>query len=295
MKLLILNGTKAKETTTIHFIEEAKKKFSSVLSISLEKIRVECVEGETKLMYKNTDLTTFDVCLPRFFAEDFVFANIVLDLLAEQNRIFVPSNAESFHISNHKYYTIKLLASSGINVPTSSLSVSAEPTLKMAKEVGYPCVVKLLSGFGGKGVMLAKDEKELKPLLDTLNLFKEFISTQEFFENQISDLRCLVIGDKVIGIERTAAEGEWRSNVSKGGEAKVIDLSDEAKEIAVDAATVLGLKICAVDLMKTPKGYVVVEVNFTPGTMVKFFEKKLAKKFIDYLYKEAEKRKRIGN
>jgi ribosomal protein S6--L-glutamate ligase len=162
----------------------------------------------------------------------------------------------------------------------------------MAKEVGYPCVVKLLSGFGGKGVMLAKDEEELKPLLDTLKLFKEFISTQEFFSNQKSDLRCLVIGNQVIGIERTAAEGEWRSNVSKGGEARVIQLEEQAKEIAIDAATVLGVKISAVDLMKTPKGYAVVEVNFTPGTMVKFFEKRLAKKFIDYLHKEGMKLKR---
>ncbi len=291
MKLLILTGKKSKEEAIKHFIEAAKTRFDSVLSVSLDKIKIECVDGETKLMFKTTDLTKFDVCLPRFFAEDFVFADIILDVLDSSN-VFVPANAESYQITNNKYYTVKILSNAGINVPVSSLSLSEEPALRMSKEVGYPCVVKLLSGFGGKGVMLAKDEEELKPLLDTLKLFKEFISTQEFFPNQPKDLRCLVVGEKVIGIERTAREGEWRSNVSKGGEATVVTVPEEAKKIAIETAEILGLNICAVDLMKNNQGeYVVVEVNFTPGTMVKYFNKELAKKFVEYLYKKGKQEK----
>ncbi|MBN2127145.1 MAG: RimK family alpha-L-glutamate ligase [Candidatus Diapherotrites archaeon] len=292
MKLLILTGRKSKEEAIKHFIEAAKEKFDSVLSVSLDKIRIECIEGKTKLMFKSTDLTSFDVCLPRFFSNDFAFADIILDILDASN-VFVPANAESYQITNNKYYTVKILSNAGIKVPISSLSLSEEPTLRMGKQVGYPCVVKLLSGFGGKGVMLAKDETELTPLLDTLKLFKEFISTQEFFANQAKDLRCLVVGEKVIGIERIAKEGEWRSNVSKGGEANVIDLSDEAKEISIESAKILGLNICAVDLMKNKKNeYVVVEVNFTPGTMIKYFDKELAKKFVEFIYEKGKEYKK---
>jgi ribosomal protein S6--L-glutamate ligase len=293
MKLLILTGKKSKEEAIKHFIEAAKKKFDSVLSVSLDKIKIECINGKTKVFFKNKDLTEFDVCLPRFFSEDFVFADIILDIL-DSSKLFVPANAESYQITNNKYYTIKMLSNSGINVPISSLSLSEEPTLKMSKQVGYPCVVKLLSGFGGKGVMLVKDETELKPLLDTLKLFKEFISTQEFFSNQTKDLRCLVVGEKVIGIERTAKKGEWRSNVSKGGEAIVIEVSKEAKEIAIETAQILGLNICAVDLMKDNENkFVVVEVNFTPGTMIKYFNKEIAEKFVEYLYEKGKEYKKI--
>jgi glutathione synthase/RimK-type ligase-like ATP-grasp enzyme len=204
MKLLIITGSNAKEEATYHFIEESKKLFESTLVAPLEKIRAEYNGKKTNVYFKNTDLSKYDACLPRLFPGDSLFAGIVLDAL-EKNGVYLPATAQSFNIANHKYYTVKVLAEAGINVPTSALSVTAEPALRMSKTVGYPLVVKLITGFGGKGVMLAKEENDFKPLMDTLKLFNEFISIQEFFKGHTSDTRCIVLGKEVIGIKRTSS------------------------------------------------------------------------------------------
>ncbi|MCR4369292.1 MAG: RimK family alpha-L-glutamate ligase, partial [archaeon] len=278
MNICIISGASGNDVKPL-IIGEAQKKFDSTLFVPLNKIRIECREGGTKIYYKNSDLGEFDVVWVRAFGEDFVLAEMVLDIL-ENSGAYVQSSAEAFQVCNHKFYTIKVVSSIGVPVPDSAITVAPEVAAKIVKRTGFPAVVKLLSGFGGRGVMLVNSEAEFKPILETLRVFDEFISTQEFVPSEATDYRALVIGDNVVGIRRKGGEGEWRANVSIGGSAEFVELSEDTRQMALSAAKLLGADICSVDFLLTKESQKLVEINFTPGMIPKFFGNKITKLLI---------------
>ncbi len=292
MKLCILSGYSGDDVKPL-IIEEAQKKFDTVLFVHLNKVRVVCRNGVTKIMYKNKDLSEFDVVWLRAFGEDFVLAELLLDIL-ESSNTYVQSSAEAFQVCNHKFYTVKVASSIGIPTPDSSLSVSPSVAEKIVKRSGFPTVVKLLSGFGGKGVMLINSEEEFKPILETLQVFKEFISTQEYVKADATDYRALVVGKEVVGIRRVGAKGDWRANVSTGGKAEFVELDENIVKMALSAAELLGADVCSVDFLLTKNGPLLVEINFTPGMIQKYFGNKIAEKIVNFLYSKALKRKKLG-
>ena len=160
MKFLLIEGIHSTEDVRLLILEEAKKYFDTVLSVPLSKLKIECIRGENKVYYKNTLLNEFDVAFIRVFAEDFAFAQLVLYSLKSCK--VIPHCLEAFSITNNKYHTTKLVSELDINIPTTSLTTTPEATMQIVKKIGYPAVVKLLSGFGGKGVMLINSDKELK-------------------------------------------------------------------------------------------------------------------------------------
>lgn len=292
MKFLLINGSKAKQETAQLVINEAKKYFDTVLSLPLNKIRIECVDGKTRLLYKDTDLRKFDVCYPRFFAEDFLFGQIVLDILWS-SRTYLPNCPESFEVANNKYMTVQLLSEIDVPLPATALSVSQKSAMEISEKLGFPIVVKLISGFGGKGVMRMQSMQEFKPVLDTLVVFEEFLCTQEFVDGQGKDLRCYVIGDDVLAVRRYAAAGEWRSNISRGGRAELTSLPKQYKEIVLKSAKVLGMELATVDIVETKHGPRVIEANFCPGLILRFFGRKFVKAFVKFFYKKAKERETI--
>jgi len=292
MRLLIISGSKSLGKANQYFVAEGKKLFNTVLLVPLKSIRVELDGGKPKIYYKNTDLTKFDACLPRLFAEDFVFGEIVLDIL-QNAKVYMPTTPEAYQLSNHKYYMSKALSEIKAPIPDSALCVGTVPALKIAEKMGFPIVVKMLSGFGGKGVMFASSKKEFTPILDTLQVFKEFILLQKYVEGGNEDLRCYVVGKEIHSIRRVSEEGDLRSNVSRGGRPRLMAFPEEYRNIVLNSATIAGAELCAVDLINSDEGALVVEVNFTPGIMVKYFGPKFAKIFLKYIHKRAKEIKKI--
>ncbi|PIN84745.1 MAG: hypothetical protein COV47_05755 [Candidatus Diapherotrites archaeon CG11_big_fil_rev_8_21_14_0_20_37_9] len=293
MNICILSGGSGDDVRTL-IIEEAKKKFDSVLYVHLSKIRILCREDGPKIFYKNKDLSDFDIVWVRAFGEDFVLAELVLDVL-ENSDTYVQSTAEAFQVCSHKFYTVKLAGAIGIPVPDSSLMITPEVATKIVKRTGFPAVVKLLSGFGGKGVMLINSEEEFKPILETLRVFDEFISAQEYLPAEATDYRALVVGKEVIGIRRKGGTGEWRANVSTGGSAEFIELDENIQKMALSAAELLGADICSVDFLMTKEGSKMVEINFTPGMIKKFFGNKIADKLLSFMKNKLEKMQNENN
>jgi ribosomal protein S6--L-glutamate ligase len=290
MKFLYIGGSNERQEVKQMILEEAHKFFDTVLFAPLKKIRIECVNGKNKLTFKGTDLTSFDACYARLFSKDLMFGEIVLDIL-NQSDVFVPLTPEGFQVTNHKYFTVKVLSRENIPVPLSSLAIKPQTAIDMSHKIGYPIIIKLLSGFGGRGVMIANSESEFRPVLDTLKVFKEFISTQEFIKSDNYDIRCLVFGEEVYGIKRISREGEWRTNVSRGGKAELIELSSAMKEDALKVSAILGLGVCAVDFIEANGKYKLIEVNFAPGLMPDFFGSKFANILMRYLYKKTRELK----
>ena len=146
MKFCLVSVERAKQEIKKVILEEAQKLFDSVLYAPMEKIRIECVEGKTKVMFKEIDLSKFDVVYVRIFGDDFVFGEILLDALNSLG-VYTPNPAEAFPVCNHKYYTVKQVSRISVPAPKSSLSVSPEMSLHLANRIGFPAVVKLLSAL----------------------------------------------------------------------------------------------------------------------------------------------------
>lgn len=278
MKFCLVSGSKGEDVKQ-HFLRAAKKHFSTVTYAPLDKISI---DGGVKAIYRGTDLATYDAVYVRAFNDDFLRAEVLLSVL-ERTDVYLPVSLDGYQLTNHKFHSIARAARIGIPVPDSSLAVTPESSLRINKEIGFPVVLKLLRGFGGKGVMLLRSEAELKPVLDTLQVFNEFPSGQKYLESGGRDIRAIVIGDETIGIRRQSTGNEWRANVSSGGSAERIDLPDSVSEMARNVASLFGLDICAVDFIESADEAYMIEVNFTPGIMAGFFGSELAEKMMAYV------------
>ncbi len=288
--LLIIISRKAKHSTVTALIEEAKKKFESVACVPVDKIQIQTSDQGVGLFYKGKNLLAFDVIYPRVSSVDFLLAEPILKAL-ESAKAYVPVSLRAFQVTNHKYFTSQVLSNNNVPGVVSTLFISSRRAEMAVSETGYPFVMKLISGFAGKGVVLVREREQMESILDTVTLFEEFISTQKFIKGKKFDVRCYVIGDLVLAVKRNSKKGDWRSNISRGGSAHLMNASPELIAIAQKSAKLLGLDICAVDLMLNKNKWVVIEVNFMPGPFMKFlgltvihewvrlmFEKSLAKR-----------------
>ncbi len=177
---------------------------------------------------------------------------------------------ESYAIkrSRDKLLSLQMLADKGIEMPLTGFASSPENTRDLIKQVGgAPLVVKLLEGTQGVGVVLAETNKAAESVINAFKSLKANILVQEFIkEAQGSDIRCFVIDGKVVGsMMRTAAEGEFRANIHRGGTASAIKVTAEERKMAIASAKIMGLKVSGVDIIRSSSGPKVLEVNSSPG------------------------------
>ena len=170
--------------------------------------------------------------------------------------------------SRDKLRSLQLLSRRGIGLPVTTFAHSPDDIKELIKEVGgAPLVIKLLEGTQGIGVVLAETQKAAESVIEAFMGLDANILVQEFIKEAGGvDLRCLVVGGKVIAaMKRTAQEGEFRSNLHRGGTASLVKLTPEERSTASRAAKILGLNVCGVDLLRSNHGPVVMEVNSSPG------------------------------
>ncbi|MEM0360344.1 MAG: RimK family alpha-L-glutamate ligase [Candidatus Diapherotrites archaeon] len=275
-------------------IEEAQKAFENVLFVPINRLMIAEEKGESKILFKGINLLDFDACYPRFGSRDYFMGEAVLKIL-DNSKIYTPVSLKGFQLSNHKYYSIKKLAEEGLPTLLTSLSSSPEVVKKIASEFDFPLVLKLISGFAGKGVMLVNNDGQLKSILDTVHLFEEYIATQTYAKSKATDIRCYVFGEKVLTVKRTGAKGDWRANISRGGKAEIIPENKKMSEIAVKASKILGFDICSIDFIQTkllPEGFAIIEANFQPGPFRKFLGNTVPKEMMEFIRQKVDKAKK---
>src|SRR3989338_447839 len=202
----------------VYLIDAAQKIFSKVLAVPLDGVSFTIKNSDIQMKYRNTDLFSFDVLFPRFFSEDLPLMEALSSIAGSRfPNIYLPIDEDSFSITSHKFYTMKILAEAGLPIPQSVFTVAHRDAFVGAEELGYPVVVKLSSRTGGKGVLRASSPSDLVPILDTLELFERDLSLQSFIKNPGEDVRVLVIGDETYSYKRIGPPGEWRSNIHGGG------------------------------------------------------------------------------
>jgi len=237
-------------------------------------------------------LPHFDAVIPRIGASNTFYGTAVLRHF-ETMGIYTLNESISISRSRDKFRALQLLARKGIPMPLTSFAQSPDDTEDLIRMVGgAPLVIKLLEGTQGKGVVLADSHQSA---VSIINAFKEMhanILVQEFIqESHGTDIRCLVIGDKVVAaIKRQAKEGEFRANVHQGGKAMKVKLSPKERAIAIASAKAMGLKVAGVDIIRSENGPLVLEINSSPGleAIEKTTQINIANKIIQYIEKNAK-------
>ncbi|WP_447637052.1 30S ribosomal protein S6--L-glutamate ligase [Flavobacterium microcysteis] len=212
-------------------------------------------------------LSDFDAVIPRI-RPSITFYGCALTRQFEAMKVFCLNSASAITQSRDKLYSLQLLLNHGVDIPTTGFANSPLDTDDLIKMVGgSPLIVKLLEGTQGKGVVLAETKKAAESVINAFKSLNANILVQEFIkEANGKDIRCFVIDGKVVAaIQREALPGEFRANIHLGGTASVIKVTSEEKRIAIKAAKAMNLKVAGVDIIRSSKGPLLLEVNSSPG------------------------------
>ena len=212
-------------------------------------------------------LNDFDAIIPRI-RPSITFYGCALTRQFEALKVYCLNSASAITQSRDKLYSLQLLLNHGVDIPTTGFANSPLDTNDLIKMVGGPpLIVKLLEGTQGKGVVLAETKKAAESVINAFKSLNANILVQEFIkEANGKDIRCFVIDGKVVAaIQREAMPGEFRANIHLGGTASVIKVTAEEKRIAIKAAKAMDLKVAGVDIIRSSKGPLLLEVNSSPG------------------------------
>jgi ribosomal protein S6--L-glutamate ligase len=225
------------------------------------------VPGASKLLYRGAEVQNLTAVLPRIGASITSYGIAVVNHF-ETMGVPVLNTSRAISRSRDKLRCLQLLAQADVDVPRTVMATRGAATARLVEEVGgLPCIIKLLRGTQGVGVMIANTQAEAQTILQTFWGLGQDVCLQEFVaESKGKDVRALVVGDQVVGaMRRRARKGEFRSNIHRGGEGKPIRLERAYVETAVTAARLIGLEICGVDMLEGSDGPRVMELNSSPG------------------------------
>ncbi len=236
-------------------------------------------------------LEDFDAIIPRIGASRTFYGTAVVRQF-EVMGVFPTNESQAISRSRDKLRCLQILAREGVGLPVTGFAHATQDIDGLIETVGgAPLVIKLLEGTQGIGVVLAETYQAAKSVIEAFRGLDANILVQEYIkEAQGADLRCFVIGGKVIAaMKRQGAEGEFRSNLHRGGKATKIKLTPEERSTAIRAAKAMGLRVAGVDLLRSNHGPVVMEVNSSPGLegIEKVTEIDVAGKIIEYIAKNA--------
>lgn len=269
MKIGILSRN-SKLYSTKRLVEAAKERGHEPRVIDVLRCYMDITSSRPRVYYKNKgkkEQLQFDAVIPRIGASITSYGTAVLRQF-EVGNVYSVNESIAITRSRDKLRAHQLLARKHVGMPITGYANRADATEDLIEFVGgAPLVVKVLSSTQGKGVLLAETDKAAESLINAFrDLDTEFL-VQEFIKDAGgSDIRCFVIGGKVIAaMQRTAKEGEFRSNLHMGGSAKLIRLTPEERALAVKAAKVMGLDVAGVDIIRSGHGPLVLEVNSSPG------------------------------
>ena len=266
MRIAILSRNSSLYSTS-RLVEACKERDHTVEVLNTLKCYMDIVAHRPSVHYRGKELEPFDAVIPRIGASVTFYGAAVLRQF-EMMGSYSLNESVAITRSRDKLRSMQILARDGIGLPLTGFANSPDDTRDLIKLVGgAPLVVKLLEGTQGKGVVLAETHKAAESLIDAFrNLDANFLVQEFIKEAGGADIRCLVVGGKVVAaMKRQAKEGEFRSNLHRGGTASLIRLTPEERSTAVRAAKKMGLNVAGVDLLRSNHGAVVLEVNSSPG------------------------------
>jgi ribosomal protein S6--L-glutamate ligase len=266
MKLAILSRN-SKLYSTRRLVEAARARGHSVRVLDPLRCYMRIASNGFSMHYKGKPIAGYDAVIPRIGASITRYGTAVLRQL-EMMGSYTPNPSDAILRARDKLRAHQLLAAQGIGMPITVFGDNPDDTVDLLSMLGPPPhVIKLNEGTQGAGVMLTEKPSASRSVIEALRgLYANFVVQEFIAEAQGADLRCFVVGDRVVAsMRRQAPEGDFRSNLHRGGTAEPVEASQAEKDVAVRAARGLGLNVAGVDLIRAQRGPLVLEVNSTPG------------------------------
>lgn len=266
MRIAILSR-EPKSYSTMRLHEEGLSRGHEVDVIDSLHCYMDIATANPTVRYFGEALPHYDAVIPRIGAS-ITFYGTALVRQFEMMGTFSVNESVAISRSRDKLRSLQLMSRKGLGLPVTGFAHCPDNTRDLLRRVGgAPVVIKLLEGTQGIGVVLAETQKAAESLIDAFSGLKANILVQEYIKEAAgSDIRCFVINGKVVAtIKRTAAEGEFRSNLHRGGSAETVRITKEERATAVKAAQSMGLNVCGVDLLRSSRGPLIMEVNSSPG------------------------------
>lgn len=275
-------------------IESAEEAGHEVIVLDYLRCRMDITPGDPAVFYKG-ERVHVDAIIPRI-ASSYTFYGSAVVRQFEMGGVLTSNSSLGISQSRNKLRCHQLLSRKGVDMPITGFAHHIQDIDSLLESVGgTPAILKLLEGAQGKGVVLTETRKSAESIIAAFRKLDANFLVQEYIEEAGgSDIRALVVGKSVIGaIMRTAAEGEFRANLHQGGKAVVVKLTKEEKALALHATQSVNLKVAGVDLIRSSRGPLVLEVNSSPGLegVEKATGKDIAGRIIKFLEKQQTAKK----
>ncbi|TXF88732.1 30S ribosomal protein S6--L-glutamate ligase [Neolewinella aurantiaca] len=290
MKIVVLSR-QPNLYSTKRLVEAGKKLGHEMQVIDHLKCNIELEKKKPKIYYQGGYLENIDAVIPRIGASVTFYGTAVVRQF-EMMKIFTAVESQALVRSRDKLRSLQLLARAGVGLPKTVFTNFSKNVEHVVDSVGgAPVILKLLEGTQGLGVILAESQNAAGSVMEAFNGIEARIIVQEFIkEAGGADIRVFIVDGVVVGaMKRQGKEGEFRSNLHRGGTASIIELTEEEENTALIAARAMGLGVAGVDLLQSEKGPLVLEVNSSPGLegIEKATGKDIAKKIIRYVERNA--------
>lgn len=253
-------------------------------------------QNNPTVSYEGEDLASFDAIIPRIAANMTRYGTAIVRQL-EMQGVYTVSSSIAINRSRDKLRSMQVLARAGVGIPKTVFSRNSTDIDDLIDKLGgTPVIIKLARGTHGNGVVLAESKKAAKSVLQAFYLSNEDgtnILLQEFIEESAgTDIRAFVVGGRVVAsMKRQSLDDDFRSNLHKGGEGTKIKLTEEERKMAIKAARALGLNVAGVDLMRSDRGPLVLEVNASPGFGIEGVSgRDVATPIVEYIEQNAKRR-----
>lgn len=293
MKIAILSNGPANYTTK-RLKEEAIKRGHEVTIVKYKDAYTAVGKEDSVVRYQGESLGYFDAVIPRI-AQSYTKYGTAIVRQFEAQGSFTTAGSLAINRSRDKLRAYQVLAKAGVGIPKTVIareSASFDDIVSLAG--GTPLIIKVARGTHGNGVVLAENPKAAKAVMQAFYVEGVNFLVQEFVhESAGTDIRALVVGGRVIAsVKRQSLDGDFRSNTHQGGEGVPVKLTDDERKTALKAAKAMGLPICGVDMMRSSRGPLVLEVNSsasikTPETVT---GRNVAEKIIEYIEQNAKRR-----
>lgn len=266
MKLVVLSANPNLYSTK-RLIEAGEKKGHEMLVIDHTKCDLVIEKKNPCIIYKGAEISDIDGVIPRIGASVTFYGTAVVRQF-EMMKIFTATESQALVRSRDKLRSLQILSRAGLGLPKTVFSNYSKNVGSVIDHVGgAPVVIKLLEGTQGLGVVLADNRNSAESILEAFNGLQARVIVQEFIKEAMgADLRAFIVDGVVVGaMKRQGKEGEFRSNLHRGGSANIIELTDEEENAALKAAKAMGLGVAGVDLLQSARGPLILEVNSSPG------------------------------
>jgi ribosomal protein S6--L-glutamate ligase len=302
VKIAILSNGNANYSTR-RLKEEALARGHEVDIIKYKHCHAAIEQSNPVVRYKGKVLSGYDVIIPRIATNMTRYGSAIVRQFEMQG---VPTTSSSIAItrSRDKLRSIQLLSRAGVGIPKTVFTRSINDIEDLIDEMGgFPVIIKLARGTHGNGVVLAETKKAAKSVMQAFYVMDDDgtnILLQEFVkESAGTDIRAFVVGGKVVAsMKRQSLTDDFRSNLHQGGEGVAVKLTDEERKTVQKAAKAMGLSICGVDIMRSDRGPLVLEVNSSPGFGIeKVTGRNVAEKIIEYVEQNTkghQRKDRVG-